>query len=992
MTEPGLNLSNYVSCTQVDDVTNFKIESIDKMLSLIHINIRSLINRDHFRDLKTFLNMFNFKFDIIVITETWVKDDKEFEYLNIPDYHCEYYVRNGRRGGGVAVYILNVCNYQILKYDCFSEAESVFIEIKHEVNNIILGAIYRPPDTCINTFNQELDNFVSQIQIDKKKCILIGDVNINILDVNKSLEYTNVMEGNGFMPYIQDIPTRVHNNSSTLIDHIYSNIDNVMCNSGVINVDLSDHKPVFCILENYNVKVCQNKTSKICNMCPKNLSEFRKNVLNSDLTKVYEAADVNEAYNNFLEILTESSKCIWYPRSSDKKYTKKHWITRGILVSIKKKNRMYKKLCKQPFNVQLKQKYNKYKLVLTTVIRNAEKIHFNEKFLKASSSSKETWKVINEVLNKEKRNIHMPQELKSEGNNNVVNEPIEICNMLNNFFINIGKQVQESINLSGKEKDFEEYLGTPSINSCYAHPVTKIEIEKIIEQLDTNKSFGLDNIPAKLLKISKDIISEPLEYLINRSISEGIVPDQLKIAKVIPLFKSGDRTSPNNYRPISILPVISKIFEKVMHTRLTKFLNDQNFFYKFQFGFRTHLDTKLAISELVNSLQHNIDNGLVSVGVFIDLKKAFDTINHQILLKKLYHYGVRGNVYKWFDSYLKNRKQIVNLGNTNSNILNIETGIPQGSIIGPLLFLVYVNDMVKSIKKGNIKMFADDTNIFYSGNSVMDMKSVIEKDLETLYEWLKVNKLSVNVKKSNFMLIQSNQKEKMNDLNIKLKLCNSEMEEVNFCKYLGVYIDSNLSWQHHIAMVCKKIRPIIGVLSKVRHLIPSYLLRTIYYSLIHPHILYCIETWGSSCKCYIKPLCVLHKKLIRILTFSHPIEHTYILYPLINILPVTKIYFQNVCQMVYKELNSNIPIRFNFTPCSNIHEHFTRSSKSGQLYNLTHNTNYFVRSVFNAGVKFYNVLPTEIKDSVSVMIFKSKLKQWLNNTDIDIYKILGIDQ
>ena len=541
------------------------------------------------------------------------------------------------------MYILNECTFKRVNVNYFTEAECVLLKVKQDKGSVLICALYRPPDTCVSTFIQELDKFVSQIQNENTKCIMLGDINIDILDTNRSFNYVNVMEGSGFLPCIKDISTRSTINSDTLIDHIYYNMHGTYCNAGVIEVDISDHKPVFCIIKGGKAeKCCTTLSEGYYNLCEENIDQFKKKISESDFSQVYNSNDVNEAYTNFVKIIEQASQDMYIVgKKNCKKNIKKPWITKSILCSILKKNKMYKKFCKQPFNVELERCYKKYKNILQSVINEAEKLYFNNKFMMANNSSKKTWSVINEVLNKKKGNESgMRNELKLDGYNESINDPLEICNHLNNYFVNVGKEVSESIKLDGSEKSFDMYLGNPHINSFYATPVDKYEVEKLIDNLKENKAYGFDNIHPKFLKVSKEIISEPLAYIINKSITEGIVPDNLKIAKIIPLFKSGDATSPNNYRPVSILPVISKIFEKAMYKRLIKYLDSNNFFYKFQYGFREHHDTKLAIAELINSLEHDLDKGNTSLGVFIDLKKAFDTVNHNILLKKIYHYGV----------------------------------------------------------------------------------------------------------------------------------------------------------------------------------------------------------------------------------------------------------------------------------------------------------------------------------------------------------------
>ena len=348
---------------------------------------------------------------------------------------------------------------------------------------------------------------------------------------------------------------------------------------------------------------------------------------------------------------------------------------------------------------------------------------------------------------------------------------------------------------------------------------------------------------------------------------------------------------------------------------------------------------------------NNLEKNLTSIGIFIDLKKAFDTVNHSVLLDKLYHYGLRGQVYNWFKDYFTGRKQFVQLGNIKSNVQNITCGVPQGSLIGPLMFLIYVNDMENAIKYGDIKMFADDTNIFYSGKDYNVIIKNIEEDLSILEKWFKVNKLAVNVKKCNYMNIQGRGKQIPNDTSI--KLCNTLLPQVKNCKYLGVFLDEKMSWKEHVQKVCKRIRPIIGIISKIKYFIPNNLLKTLYYSLIHPHIMCCIESWGSTYTTVIEPVFILQKKIVSIISGVPRLAHTEPLFKKLNILPVRKLYFFHVCQLVYKELNNIVPLKLGFVLCSTVHMHGTRQQSNQYLYTNKHKSNYYARSISYTAVHFF---------------------------------------
>ena len=251
-----------------------------------------------------------------------------------------------------------------------------------------------------------------------------------------------------------------------------------------------------------------------------------------------------------------------------------------------------------------------------------------------------------------------------------------------------------------------------------------------------SKSTGPNSIPTILLKQTRNTVSSPLAKLINKSFETGIFPDICKVAKVVPIFKSETRLLCNNYRPISLLSNIGKIIEKLMHKRLNFFLEQYNCYYPFQFGFRLNYSTNSTLMSIVENIQTQLDNGEFAAGVFVDLRKAFDTVDHRILIQKLEHYGVRGISKKWFSSYLTNRKQFVSIDNCNSTIKTILTGVPQGSVLGPLLFLIYINDLHKCVKYFKAYHFADDTNILQSGKSLEVLAKKCNEGLKSLPQWL----------------------------------------------------------------------------------------------------------------------------------------------------------------------------------------------------------------------------------------------------------------
>ena len=357
-----------------------------------------------------------------------------------------------------------------------------------------------------------------------------------------------------------------------------------------------------------------------------------------------------------------------------------------------------------------------------------------------------------------------------------------IVEKLNEYFVNIGSQLAASIQTSPLH--FSNFLKKTYMNSFAFFPTNACEVTNVISNLKNKHSFGVDNIPVSILKCSMLSIPEPLAAVINNSLNSGIFPDFLKIAKVTPIFKSGDKSDFQNYRPISVLPSISKVFEKIVYNRLLSYLQSNNVLCDNQFGFRKNHSTYMALIELYDKVSLAIDNNEFSIGIFIDLSKAFDTLDHSILLKKLEHYGIRGMALEWFSSYLSNRKQCVSLNGVLSDFKSITHGVPQGSILGPLLFILYINDIVNCSEKLFFMLFAGDTNLFVSCREIMHLFDIVNIELSKLSDWFKVNKLSLNVKKTNYILFGRKRLTLSETNNICID--GQRIERVERTKFLGV--------------------------------------------------------------------------------------------------------------------------------------------------------------------------------------------------------------
>ncbi len=402
------------------------------------------------------------------------------------------------------------------------------------------------------------------------------------------------------------------------------------------------------------------------------------------------------------------------------------------------------------------------------------------------------------------------------------------------------------------------------------------------------KAPGYDNLPIHIIKKSFELISEPLMLVINSSLEAGLFPDKLKVAKIIPIYKAGEVDIFTNYRPISILTSFSKIYERVMYNRLVEFTNKLEIYYCHQFGFRTNHSTNLALTHLINKIATAIDQKEIIASVFLDLSKAFDTLNHDILFSKLERYGIRGVALNWVKSYFNNRTQFVQYNKFSSARIATQCGVPQGSILGPLFFILYINDLPNASHLVKPLLFVDDTSICYASSDPIVLATVLNEALLNISTWMKANKLSVNIDKTNYIIFQPTQK-KSCTYEILLLLDDRLITQKKQIKFLGVLLDENLSWKPHINYVCKKVSKSIGVIYRARFNLSKSTKLSLYYTLIYPYLIYCNTIWSSTYVSNLKRLQVLQKRIVRLLTSSSFLAHTAPLFKKLKILDINGI-------------------------------------------------------------------------------------------------------
>ena len=436
---------------------------------------------------------------------------------------------------------------------------------------------------------------------------------------------------------------------------------------------------------------------------------------------------------------------------------------------------------------------------------------------------------------------------------------------------------------------------------------TENEVLNIINNLKNKKSSGKDELSNKLLKSIQHIISKPLSVIINQSLVTGIYPEALKISKVKPLYKKGDKKDVCNYRPISLLPTISKVFERVLYVQIYEYFNLNSLLCEQQYGFRSKHSTELATIKLVDNIIKGMDDVKhmkTPVALFLDLSKAFDTLNFDILLHKMNYYGIRGTALTLIKNYLNNRFQYINYKNQDSSLLEVKTGIPQGSILGPLFFSIYINDLVNATNKLSYLMYADDTTLYFNLEDFpnQNRSTSINAELEKISTWLKLNKLTLNVEKSKYMIFHK--RRKIDPLSLTIN--NNEISNVTQFCFLGIIIDENLSWKNHVDMVTNKLSKITGILNRLKYIYPQNILLTLYNSLFASHINYGSLVWGTN----VNRISKVQKRVIRNITHSHFIAHTEPLLKDLKLLKVEDMFSLKVLKFLHKLSHNELPPYF----------------------------------------------------------------------------------
>ena len=659
------------------------------------------------------------------------------------------------------------------------------------------------------------------------------------------------------------------------------------------------------------------------------------------------------------------------------------WMTKGLTISSKRIYKLYCLSVKKHKEDQLFKNYIEQRNKLNSLKRTAKLQYYKNSVIIYKNNSKKLWTVINEITRKQKSKSNVIDYINVDGIQTY--NKFDFSNAFCKFFSDVGKNIADNTNKPNKH--FTQYISVASQNSIYFYPTDEVEIEKIINKLNNTTSFGCDKINNVLIKQLKSELRYPLQIIFNLSLLEGKFPDKFKFAHLIPIHKAGSKHEMTNYRPISLLTSFSKILEKIIYTRVYNFLENEKLFNQLQFGFRKNCSTIDAVTFFLTKLIPSLDKKEYNMGLFVDLSKAFDSLDHNILLLKLEKLGIRGVAKQWFKDYLTDRKQAVRIYKDNSNDYTVSDpcgithGIPQGSILGPLLFNIYIYDIDSALSKGTPISFADDTTILISNNSFEDLFIDAYEDLHSLLDYLNANKLSINLLKTKYILFRPNTNTpRYLDRAPKLFVKNIEIEQVEYTKFLGIYIDSKLNWNYQINNILNKLKQNRYIFACTKHFLPIFAKKLLFNAHVLSHCMYGALLWGASMnETQVNSISKIINKILLFILNENRFRNTNNMYKRLNCLKLEDIIELQLAKFMFNISNNIAPsaIQLEF----NTHTRQTRyNTRNRDMPNqMECNSTLYNKSFIAKSNTIFRYLPVKIKNANNVKILQREFKKYKIN-------------
>lgn len=949
------------------DKYNFNEFSLLKGQRFACLNIRSLYANHSSLE----LDLRETDISALGLVETWLKPHLPTGIFKIDGFNLARLDRSGpKRGGGLGCYIRADLNWeydQDIPNSSLSNTDIEFLTIKilrRMQQPILITLIYVPPSTPTYKALEYLDSLGDKITTTKLDWILMGDFNVNLLDNNSNTTKVNRFAQCNCLYQLVKTPTRITPVNQSLLDHIYSNINPEYTRAYVIKYGLSDHDMIGLVIKKPTIKM--EHESFTCRTNQYYSIDILQTAIDSCIWTEFEEMPSVEIgweilYNNYLRALNIAAPLV----TLNNVQKRKSWTTPELLRQIRLRDRL-KSASDSLLNNTAFANFKKTRNKIKRDIIKAKRDFVMSKINTNRSSPRKYWKELKEVFDPKDTGIPELALLKENGTE-VRKE--STADYMNEYFSNVGHNLASKIR--SDNTPYLALLRDTALNNRNKLITWRLtnpeELKLLISKIDISKSSKIYNISSRYFKDCLICSIDKVCLLFNRILTDAKFPAQWKEANIIPIFKKGNRKLVKNYRPISLLPIIGKLMEKLIHSRIYHFLNGAKFFSPYQGGFRPEMGTTDSISNMLSYIYNQLNNNTVTATIFFDLSKAFDSIDQNILLQKLESAGISGNCLRLLKDYLSNRTQTCTVNNITLSSKPMYYGVPQGSTLGPLLFIIFINDLATQISNVKLSLYADDTAFYLGGTDKSHIINELNIAANAFDKWCSYNRLTLNYDKTKSMLFTPSQNNKHTLGFPDLEIDNKPIDRVTEFKYLGTILDQNLNFESHIKMIRQNVVARMHILKKVRWALTPKDALTLFKSSILPYFDQGDVFYSCANKSTLHNLQTLQNKILRtIFTKKHweGTHHAHVKNKLLYLNQRRKASLQKyVHSLSYVVTNLKTPISRNL-----------RSTGKVLLKTVRAKTKKYERLFVHQSALLWNDLSEDMKSIRNFKLFKTRVK------------------